>query len=139
MQGVICLEKIEEQRMIPNTKISQTILEFGKPVILQLPDNHTKEEFEFVIRIVISVWNAVVMDGWNKSNRFETELLSAIENAPKEAQIEIKRLLKRKKNKYGSDPRAVGEHWVREQNGEFIFGCEARLSVENAPAEKTKH
>ncbi len=53
--------------------------------------------------------------------------------------MEIKRLLKRKKNKYSSNPRAVGGHWVREQNGEFIFGCEARLNVKNAPAEKTQH
>ena len=60
--------------MIPNTKISQTILEFGKSVILQLPDDHTKDEFESAITIVIAVWNAVVMDVWNKSNKFETEL-----------------------------------------------------------------
>ena len=125
--------------MIPNTKISQTILEFGKSVILQLPDNHSKKEFESAITIVITAWNAVVMDWWNKSSRFEAELLSTLENAPKEAQIEIKRLLKRKKIKYGSDLRAVGHHWVREQNGEFLFGCEARLSIKDAPAEKTKH
>ena len=125
--------------MIPNTKISQTILEFGKSVILQLPDDHTKEEFESAIRIVITAWNAVVLDGWNKSNRFERELLSTMRNVPKEAQIEIQRLVKRKKKKYGSDPRAVGHHWVREENGEFIFGCEARLNVENAPAENTRH
>jgi len=125
--------------MIPNTKISQTILEFGKSVILQLRNNHTKEEFETAIRIVITAWNAVVMDGWEKSNRFEAELLSTIKNIPTEAQVEIKRLIKRKKKSFGSDPRAVGHHWIREQNGEFIFGCEARLNVENAPAEKTRH
>jgi len=125
--------------MIPNTKISQTLLEFGKSMILQLPDDHTKEEFESAITIVITVWNALVMDGWNNSNRLETELLSAMENSPKEAQIEIRRLLKRKRKKYGSDPRAVGRHWVREQNGEFIFCCEARLNIENVPTEDTKH
>jgi hypothetical protein len=125
--------------MIPNTKISQTILEFGKSVILQIPDDHTKEEFESAITIVITAWNAVVMDGWNKNNRFEVELISKLESAPMEAQIEVKRLLKRKKKKYGSDPRAVGNHWVRERNGEFIFGCEARLNVENAPTENTIH
>ncbi|MCP5415453.1 MAG: hypothetical protein H6965_00005 [Chromatiaceae bacterium] len=125
--------------MIPNTKISHTILEFGKAVIQQLPDNHSKEEFESVITIVIATWNAVVMDGWNKNNKFETELLSAMETAPKEAQIAIKRLLKRKKKKFDSDPRAVGNHWIRQENGELIFGCEARLNVENAPAESTKH
>jgi hypothetical protein len=125
--------------MIPNTKISQTILEFGDPVILQLPGDHTKEEFESAITIVITVWNVVVMDEWDKSNKFETELLSATESAPKKAKIEIKRLLKRKKEKYSSDPRAVGNHWIREQNDQFIFGCEARLNVENAPAHSTKH
>ena len=125
--------------MIPNTKISLTILEFGKSVILQLPDNHTKEEFEAAIRIVIAAWNAVVLDGWEKSNRFETELLSATKEMPKEAKVEIKRLIKRKKKYFGSDPRAVGNHWVREQSGEFIFGCEARLNVENSPAENTRH
>jgi len=96
--------------MIPNTKISQTILEFGKSVILQLPDDHTKEEFESVITIVITAWNAVVMDGWNKSDRFETELLSAMDYAPKAAKIEIERLLKRKKHRYDSDPRAGGDY-----------------------------
>ena len=73
--------------MIPNTKISHTILEFGKSVIMQLPNDYTKEEFETAIRIVIAAWNAVVMDGWGKNIRFEMELLSAIENIPKEAQV----------------------------------------------------
>lgn len=79
------------------------------------------------------------MDGWNKSNKFETELLSAMENVPKKTEIEIRRLLKRKKKKYGSDPRAVGNHWIREQDDEFIFGCEARLNIENASASNKKH
>jgi hypothetical protein len=125
--------------LIHYTKISQTILEFGKSVISQLPDDHTKEEFAAPIRVVITVWNAVVMDGREKSNKFETEVLSAMENTPKEAQIEVKRLIRRKKKKYGSDPRAVGHHWVREQNGEFLFGCEARIDVQKAPVEKTAH
>ena len=124
--------------MIPNTKISQTILEFGKSLILQLPDDHTKDEFEALITIIITAWNAVVLDGWEKTNTYETQLLSAMENAPKEVQIEVKRLITRKKKKYGSDPRAVGQHWVREQNGEFIFGCDARLKAQDAPAEKRR-
>ena len=81
----------------------------------------------------------MAMDGWEKGNRYETELLSTMQSAPKEAQLEIKRLIKRKKKKFGSDPRAVGNHWIREQNGEFVFGCEARLGAENAPTSQTKH
>ncbi len=125
--------------MIPNTKISETILEFGKSLIIELPSEHSKEEFEAVITIAITAWNAVVMDAWEKTNKYESELLSTMHTAPKEVQIEIKRLIKRKKNKFGSDPRAVGNHWIREQDGELLFGCEARLNVENASASDTTH
>ncbi len=126
--------------MIPNTKISETILEFGKSLILELPAEHSKEEFEAVMTIVITTWNAVVMDVWKKINKYESELLSTIQAAPKEVQIKIKRLIKRKKSKFkfGSDPRAVGNHWIREQDGELVFGCEARLNG-NAPASGTTH
>ena len=116
--------------MIPNTKISHTILEFGNPVIIQLPTPHTKQDFEEAIRIVIAAWNAVVIDSWNKNDKLEKQLLAAVETAPKKAIIEIKRLIKRKKKKFTSDPRAIGNHWIREQNGEFLFGCEARLNLE---------
>lgn len=125
--------------MIPNTKISQTILEFGKSVILQLPDDHTKEEFEAMLSIVITTWNSVVIDAWNKTDKYERELIERLENAPKQVKIDVKRLIKRKKSKFSADLRAVGNHWVREKNGEFIFGCEAHGNVENFPAKETKH
>jgi hypothetical protein len=125
--------------MIPNTKISHTILEFGKSIILQLPVDHSKEEFEAAISIVIVAWNAVVVDAWNNTNKFEHELMERLEEGPKQAKIEVKRLIKRKKTKFSTDLRAVGNHWVIEQDGEYIFGCEARGNVENLPAEKTKH
>ena len=125
--------------MIPNTKISQTILEYGKSLIPALPEHHTKAEFEAVISIVITAWNTAVMDNWNLNNSYESDVFSAISSLPKEAQLEFKRLIRRKKKKFGSDPRAVGNYWVREENGEFIFGCEARLNVENVPTSSTAH
>ena len=125
--------------MIPNTKISHTILEFGKSLILALPSDHSKEELEATMTIVVTVWNAVVMDSWDKGNRFESELISSMQSAPSEAIIEVNRLIKRKKKKFFSDPRAVGNHWIRESNGELLFGCDARLNVKNAPASNTQH
>jgi len=110
------------------TKISETILEFGREVLMKLPKNHTKQDFEATMKIVIGVWNAVVVDAWNSNNEFETQLLKSQEKMPRETQIMIQRLFKRKKKKYGSDQRAVGEHWVREDSGIFIFGCEARIN-----------
>ena len=125
--------------MVLNSKISHTILEFGKSQILSLPQDYTKEEFEAVINIIVVVWNAVVMDSWENNNKFETELLKTIESTSKQGLIEVKRLIKRKKTKFASDPRGVSNYWIREQNGEYIFGCEARLDVEHAPADNTSH
>ena len=124
---------------IPSSKISETILEFGKDLILSLPENHTKEEFEAVITIVITAWNAVVMDTWDAKNHFENDLLSQLDKMPKEIKIMIKRLIKRKKKNFADDIRGVGRHWLREENGEYIFGCEARLNVENVPADSSIH
>jgi len=126
--------------MIPNTKISLTILEFGKSLISALPEDHTKEEFKNVIQVVITAWNAVVMDSWNKGSTFESDLLALMENEPKIAKIEMKRLMKRKKTKFSDDPRGVGDFWVREEeDGELIFGCQAHLNVDNAPASEAQH
>ncbi|NMM42663.1 hypothetical protein [Pseudoalteromonas arctica] len=125
--------------MIPSKKISQTVLEFGKSIIAGLPASHTKEEFEATMKLVVTAWNAVVMDSWENGSKFELELLALMETAPKIVKLEIKRLIKRKKTKFYNDPRAVDDFWVRENNGEIVFGCEARLNVDNAPASNTKH
>ena len=62
-----------------------------------------------------------------KFERLENEkmVLDALSQAPKEGQLQVKRLIKRKKTKFSDDIRAVGDHWIREEQGDFIFGCEA--------------
>jgi len=125
--------------MIPNTKISQTILEFGKDLILTLPPNHSKEELEAVMKTVITTWNVVVFDSWDKGNKFETEYLKIMMCSPKPMQLEVKRLIKRKKTKFSSDPRAVGKYWVKEHNKEYTFVCEALLDVKKVQPDGTLH
>ncbi|MEQ6342840.1 MAG: hypothetical protein M3A44_14635 [Gammaproteobacteria bacterium] len=106
---------------------------------MNLPNHHTKDELETAIKIVITAWNAVVLDAWNNENHYESELVKTLDEMPKEMKIIIKRLIKRKKTMFASDPRAVGNYWVRENDGGFIFGCEARLDVENAPTTEVAH
>lgn len=125
--------------MIPDTKISATILEFGKAIISELPTDFSEEEFEAAITLVITAWNAVVMDSWENGDRFKSEWTSALKSAPKKAQIEMSRLVKREKKKFGADPRAVGNYWVNWKNGELVFGCDARLNIENLRIEGVKH
>lgn len=125
--------------MIPTTKISQTILEFGKAAILELPKNYTKEEFEATMKMVVLAWNVVVMDQKEKGNKFESEFMLLIDAAPAEVKLIVKRLIKRKKTKFASDPRGVGNYWVREESGGLIFGCEARLNIEDVDFTSSVH
>lgn len=78
------------------------------------------------MRIIVSAWNAVVLDGWDKTNQLEDEFIKALSTSPREMQLIAKQLIERKKHKYSSDPRAVGNYWVIEKNGEFVFRAEAR-------------
>lgn len=127
--------------MLPNTKISGTIMEFGQGLINALPQKHSRQELEAVMKMVITVWNSMVLDTWHNSNTNETLLLETIANEPKSVQLEFKRLIKRKKKKFADDIRAVGEYWIREEQGEYIFGCDARVDIENIPVDEhnSKH
>ena len=125
--------------MIPTVKMSHTILEFGKGLINELPDDHSKAELEAALSLIIAAWNAVVIDSNNKNNEFEHNLLQTLKNEPKEFQLIVKRLIKRKKSKFNHDPRLAGENWVKESDGGFTFVCESRLNVENAESSSTTH
>ncbi|MEW7980983.1 MAG: hypothetical protein AB2813_14660 [Candidatus Sedimenticola endophacoides] len=91
------------------------------------------------LTVIVTVWNVVVLDAWNKIDRFEKELILLMKDQPREMQIIAKRLIKRKKKKFADDPRAVGKHWVKEKNGELVFGCEARLDLEKVATEGMPH
>jgi len=116
---------------IPKRKISETILDFGKTIINELSEPYTKTDFEAVIKIIVTVWNAVVLDKSNKEESYVSQLRQVFENEPSEVKLAIKRLIKRKNKKFGDDPRSVGHYWVKEKDGELVFVCEARLDISN--------
>ncbi len=103
--------------MIPTRKISETIMEYGAPILQTLPENPTKEQFEMAFRIIVSAWNAVVLDEWLKTKKFEKEFLHAIRLTTEKYSSIPNSLLKRKKQYYSTDPRAVGDYWIIENDG----------------------
>ena len=105
-------------------KISETILEFGNPIIELLPDNPTKEQFEDVMRIVVSAWNAVTLDEWNETIDSENEFLKALSPSPEEIQSMAMNLISRKRTEYSSEQRAVSSYSISEEDGEFVFHAE---------------
>jgi hypothetical protein len=120
--------------MLPIRKISETILDFGGSVFQSLPENASKLQLEGSARVVVCAWNAVVLDAWNKTDKFEKTLLSTLTDGPKEMQLIVKRLIKLKKKMFSNDPRAVGHYEIIDRGGEFIFRAEARGDVEHMQA-----
>ncbi len=59
----------------------------------------SKVELEGSARMVVCAWNAVVLDAWNKTDRFEKTLLLTLVDAPKEMQLIVKRLINAEKEK----------------------------------------
>ncbi|WP_410497505.1 hypothetical protein [Chitinibacter sp. S2-10] len=105
-------------------KITRTVLSFAQPVLVGLPKPCSKDQFAGVMRTVLTVWNAVVKDQRAGGNENEAAVLAAISSAPKEVQLMVKRLIKRKKTKFAEASQVIGQHWVHEQGGEVLFGCE---------------
>lgn len=130
---------IEREKMIPNRKISEVILEFGDPLLEELSEDHDKIELEGMLRLIILTWNAVTLDQWHKTRNNEDELLKALREAPAGFQTITKKLIKRKKRKYSSDPRAVGNYSVVEKDDGYSLRAEAKLSVEHVDAGDVVH
>jgi len=68
---------------------------------------NSQSEMEDAMLTIITVWNAIVLDTWHNTDKNEKKVLDALSQAPKEGQLQVKRLIKRKKTKFSDDIRAV--------------------------------
>ncbi|QFY89677.1 hypothetical protein D5125_09350 [Magnetovirga frankeli] len=112
-------------------KISATILEFGQPFLDLLPEGASKREFEAYLGIVVTAWNAVVMDEWNHDDSMQKQFMSHLSSMPPAYLELMQALLGRKKQLFADDQRAVGHHELIEKNGEWVFRAEARGKLEH--------
>ena len=116
---------------IPSRKISETIIDFGAPLISDLDPSQPIEIVRSVFTIVIMVWNAHVMamPVWGRPQLLEQlgELLRTPGTAPQLIDTCAK-LAARRQERFTDDPRAVGE-WsvVIDQAGRVRLHCDARV------------
>ena len=103
---------------IPDRKISETIIDFGAPLIFDLDKNQPIEIVRATFTIVIMVWNAHVMamPVWGKPK------------PAAEARAAYNELTARRLEHFASDPRAVGNWNVAfDANGRLRVHCEAHV------------
>ena len=119
---------------VPKRKISETLLEFGEPM-LGLLEEPTVEEFRAALSIVIVVWNAHGLSMSATSDRrvyleklAEYRQRVAEQGAPATVLAGFDALDASRVTDYADDPRCVGE-WdlVPDDAGDFKLKCDARL------------
>lgn len=115
---------------IPTRKISETILDFGEPLLRELDDEPPMHVVRNALNIVIAVWNAHVFALAGKGQYLES-LAKLVDGIPPEVQAVVAVLHRRRQEQFSSDPRLVGE-WdiVPDGRGGHALRCEARVPQE---------
>jgi hypothetical protein len=106
-------------------KISETFLDFSMPLLEALGDRATKQQFESVLRITYSVWNAVNFDSIKGGTKYVSMLRKAMKNDIMGKDL-IEELISRKDNKFGNDIRVIGEYTLRMVKGEWRLRADVR-------------
>lgn len=89
-------------------RMSDTILEYARPMIERLPDDHTFEELRATLVFAAVVWNVVLVPDIHKAVAYlSTKMPPRLRVSPPKGLAVIRRLLTRKDRHFSSD-----EHFV---------------------------
>ena len=114
------------------TKISATIIDFGQPLLAQLPPDAPLELRQQVVSLIVTFWNAHVMaKAWGQPEHLAAirDTLTQVADEQPEA-LEAFEMLsaRRQEPRFIDDPRAVGEWRIRDiASGQWNIACDARL------------
>jgi hypothetical protein len=124
------------------TKISATIIDFGQPLLNQLPADAPRELREQVVQLIVTLWNAHVMaHSWGQPEHL-TAIREMLAQAAGDQTLDVQALMafevlsaRRQELRFVNDPRAVGLWEVRDTApGQWSIRCDARLPPGPAPA-----
>ena len=113
-------------------KMTETILDFGRPLIERLGRDSKPETVHDMFQIIIIVWNAYVraMPAWGHPESLQNlRELANDESNPELLRYAFGILTLRRVERFAHDARAVGD-WAVSLNpddGELKFGCQAVL------------
>jgi hypothetical protein len=110
-------------------KISETIVDFGDPLIRQLDTDQPYEVVRSTFEIVITVWNAHVMamPRWGQPSHL-AELHKRVQDpqVPTPMIDAFRELSRRRAARFATDARAVGEWSVTRDTDRWRLRCDAR-------------
>jgi hypothetical protein len=127
-------KRIDLKKMFQR-KISDTLIDFAKPLLDHVDENTTEEDIKAGFILAITVWNAMVFDQWWSGERCMDKVRSQIleANEPRGTHL-IETLAERKRKKFSHDLRAIGNHSFSYKDGNLHLHAEARMdqTIHNA-------
>jgi len=115
---------------VPSRKISATLIDFAKPILEHIDENTTREQVKKGLIVAITVWNAIVIDAWGKSEGWLEKVRSLIlDMGEPRATHMFEVLVARKKKCFAGDLRAITDFSVDLKDGYLHVHAEARMDV----------
>jgi hypothetical protein len=114
----------------PERPISETLLDYARPLLAQVGESTTQRELLESMKLVVTIWNALTVDAWGmgKAHVAELEAVMAGPDAPAELRNVFAELVRRKRELFPGDLRAIAELDVVELGpGRFVISAQARL------------
>ncbi len=108
-------------------KISETLLDFAHPFIEMINGSTTQQDIENGLTLAITVWNSLVFEVvQNDPLHLEKLRDSILESDNPEGWMMMEDLIKRKREKFADDLRAISDFSVTYSNGNLNVRAEAR-------------
>jgi hypothetical protein len=111
----------------PIRKISETLLDFAHPFIEIIDENTTQQDIENGLIIAVTVWNSLVFEVvQNNPSHLENLRNSILKSDNPQGWMMMENLIKRKREKFADDLRAISDFSVTYSNGNLNVRAEAR-------------
>ena len=123
--------------MIPNKRISLTLIEYAGPLINELEDGYSKSDLERILKFTAGIWNACVLDQWRGTTEHVDAIRRQIAKATHPMPIAIvEASIARKQQLFGHDPRGITNECVIVRKGAFVVRAEARLDLRHLTVDR---
>jgi hypothetical protein len=111
--------------------MAAVLAEFAGPLFTHVDESTTRETLLEGLKLLVTIWNAVVVDAWGRGTNHTEELTAAASagDAPPELLTTVEFFVQRKRAQYPADLRAVAEFdVVQDVPGRFSIHASARLA-----------
>jgi len=109
----------------PSLKISQTFIDFVKPLMSIVDQNTTEDQIKDAFQIAYTVWNGVIMDSVNQDDHYIKRLYQLVPKHSEYTEL-LDQLILRKKTLFAEDKRLIGNYKVTYKDGDLHVRAEAR-------------